>query len=577
MAWLRGVIRGFSAALVAGLTFLALLMVFDVTGSRSRPAFLVAAAAAGLVVLMSPGLRVAEATGAAVAGLAAIGSGLRSGFGALEWSMAAGAAVAIAWSLTGSRLPAVNWGRARWAWPLIPVLLFVLVPLVIDGGTLGHDEAAYGVKAKQWLYDTPGSGWSPHRGIAMSLYGYLVLDAGGGEAGLRLIGLLGVLTLAVAVWLLANRLAGARVAAVSSLAVVAGPAMLRRSTEYLSDIPSAALLVVCAWIVWCELGERDAPSYRLLWVLAPAWLAFYLRYQSALSLGLIGLIAAILWWPKIRSRPGPVITLIGIGLIGLIPHFIQSVDLRGSPWGILTFTGDIAGRAFIGEGLVDYARDGLWPLAGFVGPLAVAGSVAGLVGYWKLEMVRVRLLFLMVPAVLQVLALGLLSHGEPRFVFFPLALIVIAATIAVERWARERSRSWAPAVAAAMAVLVVGSFAISSVDARRSVANRADRNRTIEESALLVAAEASEDACSVLTTFSPQMTYYSECETDTFRPSVEPSVAVADLPGEHRFMALLENGLRQPEGDRLAAYQALTTGPPTVVEGVLDVEVYRFD
>ncbi len=428
------------------------------------------------------------------------------------------------------------------------LLVFVLLPLIVDGGTLGHDESAYAVKAKSWLEGTPDTGWAPHRGTGMSVYGYLVLKAGAVEPGLRMIGLVGVLGLAAGVWALGRLLGNPRVAALAATAVVAGPSMLRRATEYLSDIPAAALLVWCMVIVWREFGIRDRPSYRLLWLLPFAWTAFYLRYQSILSLALIAVVVLVLWWRKVRERPGPVVAVVLIGIIGLIPHLIEAVDLTGKPWGILTYTGGIAERAYVGQGLVDYANQLPWSLSGLIGPFAILASLVGLVASWKDRDRRRPYLFLLVPAFLQVLALGLLSHGEPRFVFFPLALTFVAAAIAVDSWVSESRRRWAPSVAIGLAVILIGSLALSAATVRGSVDYRASVNAPMEAAGLAVAADAEGASCGVLTSYGPQVTFYSECATDIFRSWLDPVEAVDRLQGEDRFMVLVEPGKRQPVG-----------------------------
>jgi hypothetical protein len=326
-------------------------------------------------------------------------------------------------------------------------------------------------------------------------------------------------------------------------------------------------------VVWKELGERGAASYRLLWALPFAWTAFYLRYQSALALALIAAAVLILWWPKLRRSPGPVIALCAIGLLGLVPHMTHAVTLTGRPWGILSRTGGGAVRSFIGEGLVDYAGMFGWSLAGFVGPIVIVVSFGGLVRWWRQRDIREQLLFLLFPAFAQVLALGLISHGEARFIFFPLALIVVAGAFSLDHWmsldrwsAGSDSRS-PVAAAAGIAVLVAGSLALSVVAARDSARNRSSLNVAVEGAGYEVREEAGEATCGVMTTYAPQITFYSGCATDIFRPEIDEADAIDLLDGEARFMVLIENGRRQPIGDALAALLELTVGPPVVVDG----------
>jgi hypothetical protein len=101
-------------------------------------------------------------------------------------------------------------------------------------------------------------------------------------------------------------------------------------------------------------------------------------------------------------------------LIPLVRGGGAAVSGTGSPIGILLTTGRVAGQEFLGEGLLDYAFLIVWPLAGLVGlPLAVLFAW-WLVRSWRDPVARRPILFLAIPALGQVVALGLISHGEPR-------------------------------------------------------------------------------------------------------------------------------------------------------------------
>jgi hypothetical protein len=553
------------------------VVVLDLANGASSLVFLVGALAGVALGLLSPLDRRTETLGSILVGGSALVAGVVTGFGWLEYSMIGGSVVAAVWLSFREKAPRNPWIWFRWGGAAIPILLIVLVPLILDGGTLGHDESAYALKARQWLEGTPGSGWSSHRGTGMSAYGYVVLAMGGDEAGLRFIGLAGVIALAIGTWALGHRIAGPRVGAMGAVAVIAGPAVLRRSTEYLSDVPAAALLIFCMVIVWRELKERDLPSYRLLWALPLAWGAFYLRYQSALSLALIAVVAVWLWWPKIRRRPAPVLWLVAIGALGLVPHLAHSIDLTGKPWGILFNTGGAAVRNFVGQGLRDYADQFFWALAGWVGPVVLVAAVAGLIVAWGNREARQTYVFLLVPAIFQVIAIGLISRGEPRFIFFPIALVVVAGTIALGAWFSARSSgSWARAVGWGLVVLVAGSLAVSSTEARRWVGSRTANNEPVEMAALEVANRAGGESCGVLTSYDPQVTFYSGCFTQTILPVGDSEEKVSRLPGDFRFMVLIENGKRQPIGAELAELIALTD-ESTFLDGARRSGiVYRF-
>jgi hypothetical protein len=81
----------------------------------------------------------------------------------------------------------------------------------------------------------------------------------------------------------------------------------------------------------------------------------------------------------------------------------------------------------------------------------------------------------------------------------------------------------------------------------------------------------------VLTSYTPQITFYSACASEIFREELGPQESLARLRGDDRLMVLIEGGKRQPVGEDLADLIALTTGPPVVIDtskrGVL---IYRF-
>lgn len=518
-----------------------------------------------------------EGLGSLGVAVVAVGAGAVTGFGWLEVTAVLGGLGGMAVVFSGVE-PRVSLPPRTLALAAVVLVGLALVPLVWDGGTLGHDESAYALKARSWLEGTPDTGWTIHRAPAISAYGYLVLALGGEEPGLRVIGLAALAGLAGVTMWLGSRMLGRLTGAVAASVVLAGPAMLRRATEFLTDIPAAALLVLAMTLLWIEFEQtEEGPSFRLLWLLPIAWTAFYLRYQSILAFGLIGLAVLILWWPQVRKRPVPVAVAGLLGLAGLIPHAVYSAQTLGSPLAVLRFTGEVSGREYFGEGLVDYALLMGWPLAGLLGLPIVVFFAWWLLRGWSDSESRRKGVFLAVPAIGQVVALGVLSHGESRFVFFPLALAAIGAVAGV----MEVSSSWKGEVRRGLRLglllLLVGSIALSMAATRQSVTNRILANEPVELSADHVEAASEGNTCGVMTSYLPQVTYYSGCYTDGFDTRLPAVDAIEMLPGEEKYMILIEEGKRQPTGDDLNDLIAQTETGPSSIEGQReDAEVYEF-
>lgn len=575
MPQVLALLRGGALAVAVGVVVFAFDIVTGFAFGDAEGVFLTGAVAAVIFGLVGRQDKVLTMVGAGLAGAAAILLGMLSGFGALDWALVLGAVLSILWVWRGEST-GVDPSGLVWFGLAVALLVVVVLPLILDGGALGHDESAYALKARQWLEGTPGTGWGMHRGIGMSVFGYVVLALGGSEGALRMIGLVGAVGLAAGVWALGREMSRPLTGSVAAIAIIAGPHLLFRSTEYLSDVPSAALLVWCMVVIWRELGRREAPTYRLLWLVPLVVVAFYLRYQSALSLLLVGLVSLCLWWSKLRRRPGPVLAVIGLVLAALVPHFLFAMELFGSPFGIVLSTGENAVRTYVGQGLADYRAQFGWELAGWVGPIALAAAFMDIALGFRESETRVRQAFLLVPALAQVLMLGLISHGEPRFLFFPVALVVVAGAIGVDQ-RLVRGRQWARAVAFGLAVVVAGSLGLSAVYARDRVGGRSANNEPLQLAAALIAEDSPSRDCAVMTSNDAQVTFYSACATSRFRADADPRDAVAALPGESRYLLLVDGSTSQPTGDDLEALISLTEGEPTLVDGRRrDAVFYRF-
>lgn len=445
-----------------------------------------------------------------------------------------------------------------------------LVRLIIDGGALGHDESAYAVKARAWIAGTPDTGWKLHRAPANSILAVPVVLFTENEVPFRLIGALLAVGSLVSVGLVALRLGG-RWAAIAAVAVVgASWPYLRRGSEYLTDIPSAGLLLLIVWLLLSVVREPDAHARRVIWVGPLVAAAFYMRYQSALSVLGIALAAAVVWPQLIRQLKRELIAAGGIGFAALLPHLVWSTVVTGSPWGVVLFTQDEAGRAFLGEGLVDYASLFVDDLAGFTGAVVMTvaivwllwKSLAGGRGSHEANVAR----FVVITVLVAVVPLGLVAHGEPRFVLFPVwLLIAVGSAFIVGRLELMPDPYRILAVALAV-VLWLPLF--------NETVRRLDRNAEARGERFQVVVDASNQierdgvgTCAVLTTYEPQVNWYSTCWTGLYYPDDE-DLGAGRLQGDRKYALLFENGKRQPTGPTLE--RILGLGPQQSVPAAED-------
>ena len=401
-------------------------VVLGATGIRPAPSIkvslaVVAAMAATAWVahrLIDPISFRAGGLGAGVLAIAAEMFTTNPGIGVAQW-MGTGAAVVVAFA--GPRLIApLTHPLPKWLIGLGLLIVVVgLVRAVIGGGGFGHDESAYALKGRAWVQGTPQTGWEIHRGWVQSVIAAAVLPFTASELVMRLVSVALSTSTVVAVWWLGRTVRSNRVGLAAAAVFATGPSFLRRGAEFLTDLPSTGLLLVVTVLLWRWLTDRTPRGATLLWAVVVATVAFYWRYQAILSLGLLVLAAAVVFWQRVTEHRRAVLTAATVGLALLIPHVIYAIAETGRPWGILTWTGDVAGRAYLGEGLVDYLSDLPDQLAGQIGAVAILVAVVWL-GWRLISALRRRefeatdraALFLAIPALGQILGLGL---SQARF------------------------------------------------------------------------------------------------------------------------------------------------------------------
>ncbi|MGE5291091.1 MAG: hypothetical protein ACM3ML_28615 [Micromonosporaceae bacterium] len=451
----------------------------------------------------------------------------------------------------------------------------------LQGGLpyLGHDEAVYATKARSWLTGAPAAQWRTYRPVGLPALGWIALHVRNDVGAVRAVGLiLALMTLAIT-YLVAAWLTGPRRAAVATLVVVSGWAFLRRLPEFLDDIAAAGLLLAVACLV---IRARQRPgSVSLLAAAVVAVAAFYMRYGAVCGLIALGLAALVTWgWRGwITSWRDIAAGCLFVG--GLGAHLVYSSRVAGSPITILFSALQVAHMSYFGEGLVYYALIFPFRLAGDLGGVVMA---AGLIAAFPAARRVLRRgvqhrgvrevaspgqhsgaaspadhvrLFFALAAVANVLLLGLIAHGEERFVFLSVLLLVILGVDAIARYAGR----W-PAIVLAV---ITAFAALAAIVDYRVVVNGDLAVVTAERTSLVAVAQriSRHHPCLVVTGFQPEMGWYSGCATTGF-----PQAEIGRLPaGEPVYVVLFQRGRGQPHPAELrkivAGRLATTTIVPT--------------
>ncbi len=267
-------------------------------------------------------------------------------------------------------------------------------------------------------------------------------------------------------------------------------------------------------MLWRHL-EGGEPDRLLLWIGPLGVLTFYLRYGALAGLAGVAIAAVIIWPARVWASRRLFLAVAALFGAGLAPHVVYSLAETGSVTGVVDAAADVAGRNYIGEGLVDYIA---WAPSRLAGPLAAVLGGLGLAWYLTAALRRRRgrevrgALFLLAAASIQVLALGLISHAEERFVFSAIAMVLIAGSGAVVAVVQRLKPATAGAVLAATALAVAASFVVSIDRVDRQLSGVATSRAILLDVSDFVAAGPASD-CVVLTSSVPEITWYSRCAT----------------------------------------------------------------
>lgn len=360
------------------------------------------------------------------------------------------------------------------------------------GPPLGHDEAAFAVLGRggavSWLYRSRGVTYLADLGVAL----------GGADWQLRLASAIVGLGVVLAVYAVGRAVFSARTGGWAALVVAGAHPMVIRNAELLSDLPATACMLAGVAVIAAELGRPDGPRWRL-GLAAPAFAAaLYMRYGSAPVIAIAALAALALWWRAIAARPGPAIATAAGFLVLLVPHAMYSLRETGDVLGVLRVSSGVPYRPYWGAGLVTYLTSN--PFA-YYGALVAPVMIAGIIGLARTVRGRGPW-FLGILAFGQLLAIGLQSHAQPRYVFIAVALLIVLGVEAMRPLARPQ-----------LALAAVGSawlgVAIATIPLNRAIAHS---RGAILSAAAAIRADHGTAPCVVIAPKVPQLMWYARCD-----------------------------------------------------------------
>jgi hypothetical protein len=434
--------------------------------------------------------------------------------------------------------------------------------LWLSGAPLGHDEAQYALAAHDALAGAPPR-WF-YLSTGMTLVAAPGVAAGGSEIALRALPFLCGIGFALALAQLARTTfgpagnAGAEIAA-WTLGVVAGTrSYMRLGAELLSDVPATACLLAGTVVVVHEVMRDDGPRWRAL-VAAPFLAAaLYLRYASCVPIAILGVAALALGWRTIVRRPWPIVGALALFAALLVPHAARAVEATGSPLGILLESGRVPLNAYAGEGLVTYLT--MNPFY-YYGVLATPLMIAGLVAVWRADR-RVRLLWIV--AIADFIAMGLISHAQVRYVFYPTSLLVVLGVGTIWHAIRARPPRVQRAAFFVAAMAIATTWIAIGISHTRHRAGRTAGNRATLIAAEAIRADAAGARCLVTGDHYTQLEWYSGCRVE----DVSPADSVA-----RRLLVYVVLDPKAPTIPNLADFPAQ---PQQILRLPGVVEVYRF-
>jgi len=379
----------------------------------------------------------------------------------------------------------------------------------LSGPPLGHDEAQYTIAARdllngeeqRWFYLSTGT----------SLLAIPGLLAGGSEVALRTPTFVLGIGFGLVVVTLAWRYFGAATAAWVAAILGGMRGFTKVGPQLLSDLPAATCLLAGTLVIVSEVTREDGPRWRAVLAAPLLAAALYLRYASCVPIAILGAAALGFGLRSIARRPAPIVATAALFLALLVPHAVAATRATGWPLGVLLASKDVPQHTWIAEGLVDYVAVNPVRTYGLLAPLVlIAGLLAGL----RLRDRRAKVLWTV--AVLDIVAIGLVTHAQTRYISYGLALLVVLGTDVLRRWIAARSPRARAAIGATAAIAMAVTWVLIARVQGRAEDSRAASLRTRLDAAALIRADAAGAPCLVVGDPFTQLEWYSGCRGATW-------------------------------------------------------------
>ena len=434
----------------------------------------------------------------------------------------------------------------------ITIYVVICLLLIDEGVPLGHDEAVYSARARELLNDERASTWwAPYRAPGLSAFLMLAWIGNGTEPYLRVIVAFSGSALIVFTWLLGRWMVGPGSALVAAFGIAVTPVILMSATQVWPDVPGAAAGMAALFTYSYGLTAPRFRWWMVVTVILLVGTATAIRFGAPIPLG-IGLIGLTIWrWPSERERKLRVAA--AAAGVAVLVALILTQPLAGTSSPFEAISEQSASIPLL-QGFRDY-----WSFRGqlFAGSAAVAlvGVAVGAFASLRDRSIRELFIWPFMIGLVSFVALSASVHGETRYLAPVYPWFWLSGGAGLVAIARRIPKSLAT-IGAVAVTIVVTTLAPTLADNQ----NRFNEGfATIKEAARSLATDVE---CGVFTSYTPQVEWYSGCETVVINRT-EVDLDSPFLPEGPQYLFIVERGKRQPNSELMEKYIQATAGVAT--------------